>query len=319
MTIQQRTGRLEYQKDSTGQTIQKTYAYTDSAGNVQPGPTQSAYRFWNGSAYDTKTSTTEYGVSGRAVRTTDANSRSMWYTYDDLGRPLRTIYAVDTAGNPSVYTENTYDCCNLTTSEDEDHRETRYKYDTAGRVTDVWTNITGQSDGTPLVHYEYDGFGNVYTVTTRSDANALRTTSYVYDANNRVVETRHPGYPYSPLGTEYFAYDDVGNLIGKKDGSAVVTAYEYDSLNRLVKVDYEHGYWPVQTITSADVTYSYYGGSRLRHEMTDSVGTSHYDYDVQDRLTSYTPPLPEDHDPIEYTYNALGQKTSVTNGSFAGD
>ena len=293
----------------------KTYVYTDSAGKVQPGPTQSTYRFWNGSSYDTKTSTTEYDVSGRALKTTDANSRSMWYTYDDLGRPLKTIYAVDTAGNPSVYTQNTYDCCNLLVSRDEDGRETHYVYDQASRVTKVYTNVTGQSEGNPLVMYEYDGFGNIASVTTFSDSSTGRTTAYVYDANNRVIQIDHP----TGLGSEYFQYDEVGNLEAKQDGNDDVTAYEYDSLNRLVAVKYGYGSnaWPAVitgSLSNPDVTYSYCGGSRLRHEMTDSVGTSHYDYDIQDRLTSYTPPAPADR-LVEYEYNALGEKTSITNGS----
>ncbi len=104
----------------------------------------------------------------------------------------------------------------------------------------------------------------------------------------------------------------VGNLIGKRVGtSGPITAYEYDALNRLRKVDYEHGSWPVGTITTADVTYAYVGGSRLRDTMTDSTGESGYDYDIQDRLVTYTPAAQSNRE-IGYVYNALGQKTNMT-------
>ncbi len=93
--------------------------------------------------------------------------------------------------------------------------------------------------------------------------------------------------------------------------SRPVTAYEYDALNRLRKVDYQHGSWPVAAITSPDVSYAYVGGSRLRDTMTDSNGESGYDYDIQDRLVTYTPAAPSNRE-IGYVYNALGQKTNVT-------
>jgi RHS repeat-associated protein len=134
----------------------------------------------------------------------------------------------------------------------------------------MWTDMSGQSEGNPLVHYEYDDFGNVHEVTTFSAQGVGRTTTYAYDDNNRVIAIDHPG----DLGTEEFAYDEVGNLKGKMDGEGAITAYEYDELNRLVKVDYNHSCtWPdIEYPLTADVTYEY---------------------------------------EIAYEYNALNQKTSI--------
>lgn len=94
-----------------------------------------------------------------------------------------------------------------------------------------FTICAGQGPNTPLVHYTYDDSGNIETVTTRDDG-STRDTTYSYDGNNRVTLIDYPG----DLGDEEFQYDEVGNLVGKMDGAGVVTAYEYDDLNRLIAV-----------------------------------------------------------------------------------
>ena len=287
------------------------YSYLQTVGGVdklQAGPTATAYQYWNGSSYDTKTSATAYGVMGRVDSTTDAANRAIAYTYDKLGRQLTTTYATGRV------TQSYYNCCSLLWTKDEDGRYTHYAYDAASRVTDTWIdNTQGETlSGDPLVHYTYDAFGNVQTVTTYSETGVGRTTTYAYDKNNRVIAIDHPG----DLGDERFQYDELGNLTAKQDGNGDITAYEYDDdLHRLIAVKYDIGGTWGQTISyplsSPDVTYSYYEGSRLRHEMTDSVGTSHYEYDIQDKLISYAPPLPSGRE-ITYEYNNLGQKRSTS-------
>ena len=44
----------------------------------------------------------------------------------------------------------------------------------------------------------------------------------------------------------------------------------------------------------------------------DCSGTSEYDYDIRDRLTSYTPRQPTGHSAVTYAYNNLNQKTSIS-------
>lgn len=67
--------------------------------------------------------------------------------------------------------------------------------------------------------------------------------------------------------------------------------------------------------------YEYDGGSRLRSSMANIDGgvtyQSQYTYDLMDRLETYLPPAPSGHGYLTYEYNALGQKTSITNGSVA--
>jgi YD repeat-containing protein len=132
------------------------------------------------------------------------------------GNRIRADDIQEIVSVPIFPTQNNYNCCNLLWTKDEDGRYIHYTYDAANRVTDTWLdNTTGESvPGTPLAHYTYDSFGNVYEVTTFSDSSTGRTTTYTYDDDNRVVQIDHP----VGLGSEYFEYDNLGNMVGTKDG-----------------------------------------------------------------------------------------------------
>jgi RHS repeat-associated protein len=244
-----------------------------------------------------------------------------------------TIYA-KSGSTPTVFTESEYSlCCTLLSTTDERGKSTFYTYDDAKRVTDVRTSI--QSTSETLVHYEYDCFGNVATVTTYSDASTDRTTSYTYDKNNRVVRIDYPEVDVqqgqNPLASEYFGYNAVGNLLGKRvgvSGANKTSLYKYDDLNRLTDVYYVEDHTgslssPTYPTGDGNVHYTYVGGSRLRETMTDehSIRPTRYTYDLQDRLLTYKPATPrtlgqdEESDTdvrkIGYAYNNLGQKTQM--------
>ncbi len=282
---------------------------------MRNSPTQTIQQYWNGSSYVPQTSFASYDDMGRLMSTTDAESQTIAYQYDSLGRQTKIIYAT------GIEAESYYGCCNLLWSEDEDNRKTYYGYDDANRLIDTWTDIQGDDQSTDkLVHYTYDAYGNKAGVTTYSSSGVGRVTSYEYDKMNRVTKIIYPfnSQEGDLLGSEEFGYDDVGNLWWKIDGTGVVTLYRYDVLNRMVNVyyDYAGALPPANYPQQADVSYTYYGGSSLKQTMVDSTGTSQYEYDIQGRLMSYTPPVPSQHDAVEYTYNNLGQKTSITSGDY---
>ena len=300
----------------------KTYEYDEVVGSTtvfRGSPTRVKYKYWNGTSYELKTETTSYDEMGRVLSQTDANSRTIWHTYDKLGRQLATIYSVD-GGTPTVYTESDYSCCALDSSRDENGYKTYYVYDDLNRVSDVYTDISGQGPPPaykPLVHYTYDDFGNVRTVTTfEGAASDGRTTTYSYDGNNRVTSIDYPG----SLGNEAFGYDEVGNLIWKQDGEGAITLHEYDELNRLTDIWYNFtgDLEPVVDYPQypGDVHYEYgpNNGTRLKVQMDDDSGTTEYAYDNRGTLSSYTP---QGHGAVTYVYNALGQKTSMTHNSIA--
>ncbi len=202
------------------ETVYVYYETVNGTEKLRDGATSTSYKYWDGSAYVVKYSTTGYDDMGRVLSKTDANSRTTYYTYDAKGRQLKTIYQ----SSPEIADESSYTCCNLQWKKDADGRETHLAYDDAGRTSKTWMDITGQSETNPLIAYTYDDFGNKATVTTYSNASTGRTTSYTYDKQNHVTRIDYPG----ALGHEEFGYTNTGLVQWKKDGSNFVTLYQYD-------------------------------------------------------------------------------------------
>jgi len=65
-------------------------------------------------------------------------------------------------------------------------------------------------------------------------------TTYTYDKNNRVTSITHPEVEpgQTPLATENFGYDEMGNLLWKQLGSEPADVYKCDDLNRLTDTWY---------------------------------------------------------------------------------
>ncbi len=291
---------------------ENTYDYYEMVNGVEKlrdDATQIHYKIWNGSAYVTRTTSVSYDSMGRTLSATNADNRTIYFNYDLKGRLLKVIYQ----NSPEIAEEASYSCCNLNWTKDPDGREEHYGYDDAGRIAKAWTNMPGQSSTNPLVAYAYDGFDNQSTGTVYSNANTPRTTSYTYDKLNRITKMDLPG----PLGDEECGYDSLGRLQWAKDGSGTVTLYKYDIVDRLTNVyfNYTGSLTNISYPTSSNVQFTFVSGTSLPATVTDSAGTSAYSFDYRNRLTSYSPPKPTGHGDITYTYNALGQKASITNGS----
>ncbi len=181
---------------AVAQVTEYKYGY-GVAGKWRESPTATIYQFWNGTSYEARTSTAVYDDLGRLLLSTDADGREVRYRYDALGRQTHVIYAWEDAdsdeqydpGEETVFTQNSYTCCGLEWSRDENGNKTYYGYDGGNRLAKTWTAITGQGANTPLVSYTYDAFSNQQTVTTRSGASTSRVTSYDYDSANRVTMT----------------------------------------------------------------------------------------------------------------------------------
>jgi RHS repeat-associated protein len=212
-------------------------------------------------------------------------------------------------------------CCGFI-DQDRDRRgkKTYYERDSAGRITKVRNDVTDSGSVDPLVKYTYNDLGQVTTSETwKADSTSSRATTYTYDQLGRQVQVTYPGS--NLLGTEYYQYDKAGNMVGEKvatNGSAHVTAYKYDELNRLTAVDYHYSgddTWPINTDSypdfSANDSYVYDAGSSLVTSRTDAAGTSGFAYDERGRLETYTPPMPSGWT-VDYTYNNADDKTSVT-------
>ena len=157
---------------------------------------------------------------------------------------------------------------------------TTSSYDGSGRIL----SVTGPDGG--VTAHTYDAAGNPLT---RMDANG-HLTRYAYDAAGRLASESLPDPdgpgPKGPAVTTH-EYDANGNLASTVDanGNATTapgdgrTAFAYDSVNRLVRIDYSD--------STPDATFAYDTVGN-RTSMTDGSGTETRSYDGLDRLTAVT-------------------------------
>jgi len=141
--------------------------------------------------------------------------------------------------------------------------------------------------------FDYDGVNKI----DRVDANSS-TTSYTYDARNRLSAITNPQFPLQD-GT--FAYDASGNLLsyaepGRPDGVTNVS-YTYDALNR------------VQTEISAGQAMHQYmydaNGNRRKIIFGGTGRVQNLDYDALNRLNSVI----ESGRSTTYQYDLNGNQT----------
>ena len=109
----------------------------------------------------------------------------------------------------------------------------RYRYDAAGRMTEL--NRTADREGSGrrgvTVRYEYDGNGNMTRTILPSGAEILRE----YDPADRLVTETHADPASGISNTTRFAYDKAGNLTCITDNQGRNTRIEYDAMNREIK------------------------------------------------------------------------------------
>ena len=195
--------------------VTRRYNRANNAASAAAAPTYVAH------ALDA-TTTFEYDRLGRVVKTTDAEGHYEQYTLDAHGNRISVRNRIG-----GVVT-NAYDRRGLIVAE----TLPMASYDNLGNVV-AWS-VTNR--------FEYDSRGNR---TRKIEADGLaekRTTTYVYDKADRVVETRgdavtvlsqgdHAGTS-SVVPTEKYKYDARGRLIETTDALGGRTLYYYDKLDR---------------------------------------------------------------------------------------
>ena len=220
---------------------------------------------------------------------TDAAGQTTTYSYNPAGQLTEeqdpngqtVLYSYDSAGR--LLTETDEDGANTT--------ETEYSYDSAGHVLTETLVSGGQSETTS---YAYDASGNLIQ---EIDPDG-RVTTFAYNSQNELVgETWYASVAAQAAGvatdTFVYTYNAAGLLATASDDNSSYT-FTYDAYGRILKID------NAGTPNSPRVvlTYAYAAGDDdpdaqpISVIATDGAGDVYYEDD--------------------YTYNSLGQETSVT-------
>ncbi len=288
-----------------------------------------------------------YDANGNLKDMTDANGQTTQFNYDNLNREiLRTYARVASALNGQVETvATTYDNNNNITDVVETYdtlgtKTYQWGYDGFDR-NDLYTDAFGKT-----TEYRYDNNGNrlriidpdkVVTVYSYDDLNRVNTvtnssgiTHYDYYRDSQIKKVTYPasitsGYRYNPSGRvssienkqnnalvsrfEY-RYDNNGNRtqqIETNGGDAETTAYGYDLIDRLERVEYPD-------ITA---TYGYddsYNRTSEEHVLNND-GTPQldrtYNYNGRNQLTDIADNLDAGQS-IVYGYDLAGNQITKT-------
>ena len=246
-----------------------------------------------------------YDRVGRLIRTVYEDGTGEEYTYDDTGRVLSS--SVGVMGTSAVIAENT----------------TTYEYDQIGRITTT-TVAYGSESVETTVEYEkwnYDqnsSTGNAsgneadkIITTVAEGTDDERISIEYYDDLGRLVETGVTnGTTY--IKTASYTYDKIGNMIEVTDSAGGVSEAYYDDLGMQVKtvvdpfVSGETGHLNIETLYE----YDYLGNTlevTQRSYTADTPSTytdytTQYVYDDLSRLEKVVQDDPNSASNLETTY-----------------
>ncbi|MBL0393036.1 LysM peptidoglycan-binding domain-containing protein [Ramlibacter monticola] len=245
---------------------------------------------------------TVYDAFGRATRTVDANGNVRQQTFDRLGRVVTTVDPLNARRSTS------YDAFDrVLTQTDALGRVTSYAYDRTTRSMTVTTpegistttvqtrhgQVQSIRDGKgQLTSYTYDRNGKLLATAT-----PLTTTSSIYDALGREIETRDAnGFKVATV------YDAAGRVLTRRvdpTGLNLTTTYSYDGKGQAVVVTDPNG---VATTTQFD------NRGQVLRQTVDPTGLNLetvYSYDASGHVLTVTRPSGT---VTEYAYDAQGRR-----------
>jgi RHS repeat-associated protein len=225
------------------------------------------------------------------------------YTYDAFGRQ---IHVVD---NTASGTQDTDDA-----------------YDDAGRLVCV-----ASPEG--VINYEYDphtgalvrtytGASDPDRIPGTGDGKAVTDTRYQYDVEGRLTDVSVYERNDTPLPPEttHYAYDLMGNLEQVRLPNGVISDYDYDAMNRLVRLrqykdvnhDNEYTASVDQVLSEYDYTLALDGKRTSVTETDDQHRTTQIDW-LYDNLGRLTGEAYDSYDNAldyiaRYTYDLVGNR-----------
>jgi RHS repeat-associated protein len=253
-----------------------------------------------------------YDSANRMTSLTDAEGNTTRYSYvpsgcASCGAPTDSYDTItDPLGN--VYSYSYDKALRVSSVTDPLGNITKYLRDAGGQMTariDANSNGTGferdslkhlakQTDANgSVIAYSYDGRGNLTHLT---DPNG-NITSFSYNKNDRKIKE------VRPMGqvTEYTYYKN-GLVQSMKDSKGQLTSYTYDKASRLVLVAYADG---------KKDSFSYDSAGNLTGYENENVSATIV-YDELNRKTTETVNYGEIQKTLNYTYDAKGNRSSLT-------
>ncbi len=312
----------EYSYDS----LNRLSTLTDALGNTTTYGYDKNGNLIRELAPDNSATTYSYDSLNRLTKQTLPNDGSYSYNYDCVGNLTKTT------GPTGITASYGYDSLgNVVKIMDGEGNTTTYGYDALSRVTTITDALGGKTA------YSYDKNSNV-TAITYADGSTYR---YSYDNNDRLLTTTDPAglksqNRYDKTGqllavtegsvrTTRYSYDTRGNVTAVTNALGGTATREYDTRNRVIKTVSPKGnetavtydaLGNVTTQTNAlgyTTTYGYDKKGRLVNENIAGLEEYQYRYDSRDRLVS----VEGENSLVTYTYNSVGNLTSVTNGTGA--
>lgn len=202
-----------------------------------------------------------YGENNNRTSMTDKTGTTL-YDYDDFDRLISVQFS---ATNPIRYEyDNAGRIISITYP---DNRSVVYDYYPDDRLKSVT-----DSSGTTTYTYDFQS-GNLKT---KLLPNGVKT-SYAYDNDGRLTDVIHTNANGTLISSYHYTLNANGNRIQVDEQTTQgtkATSYEYDELNRLVRVSYPDG---------RVVSYEYDAAGN-RTKMITPEGTIEYEYDADNRL-----------------------------------
>ncbi len=237
---------------------------------------------------DDRSTLDSYDAGGRLIKTTDALGNTQSYTYDAVGNKLSY-----TNQNGAIWTY-TYDADHHQLTETDPPVDVTSvapgylpfgpggKKIPSGKL--AATTTTAVSLVTTMT---YDALGNLLSRTEASNTAAPRTTSYVYDALGRQVQTIYPlTNVYSP--TSVMADAELqGNSVARVETAVTPeTTTVYDALGNAVL--------------------------NVNNGILNQPGTGDYSYKTYDAMGHVIFAVDALNQVTRYTYDAFGNQTQLT-------
>lgn len=278
-------GNVDQVTDATGRVTKYTWTdddqlWTVTRGYGTPDARTTTYTYTPDGHLFTRsprpgtTWTMHWDALGRMSKQTDPNGNSTTYAYDATGNVLSTTVADGTSD--ATTTTNTYDA------------DGRLATSTAGAGSSMAVTTTVGYDVTAGMAPCTGGPATAVYCSTLTRG-GLQTVRFL-DAHDRVVQVNRPGGM-----TSTWTYNPDGRLATSTTPSNTTTQYSY----------FDNGLLQSTTNGSPvdDTSYTYWPDS-LRKSMTDSTGTTIYDYDHNRRLTDITDGT---HHHVGYSYDDAGR------------